>query len=124
MKRTHLIAILIVGVTMLVSACSFNKTVQVGSHRVQISRHGFVKSFHNDSKAATFHYDVASLHGSRYKVAIDGDKVMVNDREFGMLRKGDSVVITDHGLRVNSLDYGESEKYLRANSVPVQAAVN
>ena len=33
-----------------------------------------------------------------------------------MLREGDEVTIGDDGVAVNELDYGESEKYLRANA--------
>ena len=50
------------------------------------------------------------------KVTIRGDSIKVNDKETGKLRPGDSVLIGDEGVAVNELDYGETEKYLRANS--------
>jgi hypothetical protein len=40
-----------------------------------------------------------------------------------MIKPGDSVLIGDEGVAVNSLDYGESEKYLRANSNSTETAV-
>jgi hypothetical protein len=55
-----------------------------------------------------------STDGHGLKVSIRGDKVTVNGTE-GQLRPGDSVLISDDGVAVNSLDYGETEKYLRAN---------
>jgi hypothetical protein len=33
------------------------------------------------------------------------------------------VLISDDGVAVNSLDYGESEKYLRANGTTSESAV-
>jgi hypothetical protein len=49
------------------------------------------------------------------KVSIEGDKVTVNGVD-GKLRPSDSVLISDDGVAVNSLDYGESAKYLQANN--------
>jgi hypothetical protein len=69
------------------------------------------------------HPGLNSFHGVRgvkppgtLKVSIRGDKVKVNDADYGKLRPGDFVLIGDDGVAVNSLDYGESEKYLRSNS--------
>jgi hypothetical protein len=121
----QLFALLLIAMAVFGSACSHHRGMQVGSHKVTIVRHGFTKSLHNDPKAATFEFDGTSLTGGSYKVSITGDKVKVNGKDYGMLRHGDSVVIGDEGLRVNSMDYGQSEKYLRANlPAPEQAAVN
>ncbi len=123
--KTQLVTVLLIAVIALGSACSHRQTVQVGSHKVTIARHGFTRSFHADPEAGTFWYEGTSLGGTKYKISINGDRVKVNDKDYGMLRKNDSVVIGDHGLTVNSMDYGESEKYLRSNgSQPVQAAIN
>jgi hypothetical protein len=118
-------AIALVGLLVFVSACTHRKIVQLGSHKVTISRHGFEKRLHVNAKAVvpTFEYEGVSTAGSSLKVTITGDKVKVNDLDYGKLRNGDSVLIGDDGVAVNSLDYGESEKYLRANGSPSEATV-
>ncbi|MDQ6651542.1 MAG: hypothetical protein M3Y84_02235 [Acidobacteriota bacterium] len=100
------------------AACSNRKIVQVGSHNVTVSRHGFEKKYYIDKQASepTFEYAGISTAGNGLKVSIKGDKVNINGVDRGKLRTGDSVLISDDGVAVNSLDYGESEKYLRANS--------
>jgi hypothetical protein len=110
--------IMLVGLLTLVAACSNRKIVQVGSHTITVSRHGFEKKFYVNERASepTFEYTGMSTAGDGLKVTIKGDKVNINGVDRGKLRAGDTVLISDDGVAVNSLDYGESEKYLRANS--------
>jgi len=70
----------------------------------------------------TLEYAGINTDGKGLKVSIQGDKVSINGVERGNLLPGDSVLISDDGVAVNSLDYGESEKYLRANSSSADAA--
>ncbi|MFN2516569.1 MAG: hypothetical protein ABR556_10195 [Pyrinomonadaceae bacterium] len=121
------VGIMLVGLLTLVAACSHRKIVQIGSHKITVSRHGFEKKFYVNERASepTFEYAGISTAGNGLKVSIKGDKVNVNGVERGKLRAGDSVHITDDGVTVNSLDYGESEEYLRANSsAPAATALN
>ena len=80
----------------------------MGSHKVTVSRHGFEKKLHSDKNFGTFEYEGVSITGQKMKVTIDGDKVRVNGVA-GMIKPGDSVLIGDDGVAVNSLDYGESK---------------
>lgn len=114
-------ASLTVGATLLAllvfaSACTHRKMVQLGTHKVTVARHGFEKKLQVSAQASvpTFEYAGVSTDGHGLKVSIKGDKVTVNGTE-GQLRPGDSVLISDDGVAVNSLDYGETETYLRAN---------
>ena len=111
------IAVALVGGLFFVSACTHRRVVQVGSHKVTIARHGFEKKidFNPNASVPAFEYKGVSTAGSHMKVTITGDKVRVNDVDYGKLRNGDSVLIGDDGVAVNELDYGASEKYLRAN---------
>ena len=109
-------------------ACSHREVHQVGSHKVTVSRHGLKKTLDVNKTEATLNYAGVGTTGEMLSVFIIGDKVRVNGLE-GMLRPGDSVFIGDDGVAVNSLDYGESEKYLQANNpetstVTVTATVN
>jgi hypothetical protein len=52
---------------------------------------------------------------------MQGDKIIVNGMT-GQLRPGDKVLISDDGVAVNSLDYGETAKYLEANNSGPQAS--
>ena len=120
MKRFHrksqVLSVALLGLVILLPACTQQKIVQVGTHKVTVSRHGFQKAlrvFDQDS-IPTLEYAGLSTDGKGLKVSIKGDKVPVNGVA-GELRPGDSVTIGDDGVAVNSLDYGESEKYLRAN---------
>lgn len=125
-KSSVTIAVALVGLVVFLPACTNRKIVQLGTHKVTVSRHGFEKRFQVSEQAGvpTLEYAGVSTDGRRLKVSIKGDKVKVNDIE-GTLRPGDSVFISDDGVAVNSLDYGESEKYLRANSsTPEASAVN
>jgi len=90
---------------------------QVGSHKVTVARHGWQKPVAIEKRGGidTLEYKGVSTAGTKTTVVISGEKVKVNGVNAGMLRAGDSVTIGDDGVAVNSLDYGESEKYLRAN---------
>ena len=121
LKNSHAslaVGITLLGVLTLLPACTHRKIVQLGSHKVTISRHGFEKKFYLNERASepTFEYAGISTAGNGLKVSITGDRVNINGVDRGKLRAGDSVLISDDGVAVNSLDYGESEKYLRANS--------
>lgn len=118
-------AVALVGLLVFLSACTHQKVVQLGSHRVTIARHGFEKKLDVNAKASvqTFEYEGVSTAGKSLKVTITGDKVKVNDLDYGKLRNGDSVLIGDDGVAVNSMDYGESEKYLRANGSTAETTV-
>ena len=116
------IGVALVGLIVFLPACTKMQTVQLGSHKVTVARHGFEKRFHVTENASvpTLEYTGLSTDGKGLKVSIRGDKVTVNGVD-GQLRPGDSVLIGDDGVAVNSLDYGDSEKYLRANSSPADA---
>jgi hypothetical protein len=83
---------------------------------VTVMRHGFEHKLKVSDQASvpTFEYEGVSADRRELKVSIQGDKIKVNDLS-GKLRSGDSVLIGDDGVAVNSMDYGETEKYLRAN---------
>lgn len=107
----------VLGLLVFAAACVNQKVVQVGSHKVILSRHGSERKFRVTTKASipTMEYEGRSNDGVKLKVTIKGDEVRVNDSDYGKLRPGDSVFIGDSGLAVNELSYAESEKYLRAN---------
>jgi hypothetical protein len=90
---------------------------------VTVSRHGFEKRLHVDSQGAlsTLEYAGVSADGKGMKVSMQGDKIIVNGVT-GQLRPGDKVLISDDGVAVNSLDYGETAKYLQANESGPQAS--
>ena len=115
--KTQVLGVALLGLAILLPACTHDRVVQVGTHKVTIMRHGFEKQirFNAEAKVPTFQYKGVSTAGAHLNVMITGDKVTVNDADYGNLRPGDSVLIGDEGVAVNSLDYGESEKYLRAN---------
>jgi hypothetical protein len=120
------VGIALAGLMVLLPACSHRKVVQIGTHKVTVSRHGFEKKLHVTENAGvpTLEYAGISTDGKGLKVSIKGDKVIINGVD-GQLRAGDTVLISDDGVAVNSLDFGESEKYLRANSSPADVtAVN
>jgi len=118
------IGVALVALIVFLPACAKRQTVQLGSHKVTVARHGFAKKLQITENATvpTLEYAALSPDGRGLKLLIRGDKVTVNGVE-GQLRPGDSVFISDDGVRVNSLDYGESEKYLRANVSPADALV-
>ena len=116
LRKSQMIGILLMGVLAFSAACSHKKVLKVGSHKVTVTRHGIEKALHlgHQADVATFDFDDVSPTGSGFKVAMRGDKINVNGVD-GMLRSGDSVLISDDGVAVNAMDYGDSEKYLRAN---------
>jgi hypothetical protein len=118
-----IVALSMTGLFVFASACTHQKLVTVGTHKVILSRHGFEKKLRVNAEAVvpTFEYEGVSATGDRMKVKIAGDKVTVNDVDYGKLRPGDSVLIGDKGVAVNDLDYPESEKYLRANGSASEA---
>ncbi|MDQ1728236.1 MAG: hypothetical protein QOD33_361 [Pyrinomonadaceae bacterium] len=127
-KRTRpglVIAVALVGFTFL-AACTNRKIAQVGTHKVTVSRHGFEKRLIIDDKAAvpTLEYAGVATDGKGLKVFIKGDVVTINGVDHGQLRAGDAVLISDEGVAVNSLDYGESEKYMRANGAVTNATAS
>lgn len=111
------LGIALAGLMAFLPACSYHKVAQIGSHKVTVSRHGFEKKFYvtDDGSGTMLEYAGLTSDGRGLKVSIQGDKVTVNGVA-GQLRPGDRLLISDDGVAVNSLDYGESEKYLRANS--------
>lgn len=125
LTRSQRLGIALVALVIFLPACSHRKVVQLGSHKVTVSRHGFEKKFHVAENASfpTLEYAGITADGRGLKVSIQGDKVTINGVD-GMLRAGDSVLISDDGVAVNSLDYGESTKYLRANSSADATALN
>ena len=116
-RNSQVIGLALLGLVVLLPACTKRSIASVGTHKVTVSRHGFQKKLHvNDQPPVpTFEYAGMSTDGKGLKVSIQGDKITVNGAP-GELKPGDKVLITDDGVAVNSLDYGETEKYLRANS--------
>jgi hypothetical protein len=123
-RKSLTMGIALAGLMVFLPACTHRKVLQVGTHKVTVSRHGFEKKLHVDLKASvpTLEYAGISADGKGLKVSIKGDKVTVNGID-GRLRAGDSVLISDDGVAVNSLDYGESAKYLQANGSTSEATV-
>lgn len=115
--KPQILSIALLGLVTILPACTRQKIVQLGTHKVTVSRHGFEKRLQvsDQGSVPTLDYAGMSTDGRGLKVSIKGDKISVNDSA-GELRPGDSVLITDDGVAVNSMDYGETEKYLRANS--------
>jgi hypothetical protein len=103
------------GLLVFLPSCAHRETHQIGSHKVTVSRHGLLKKLDVDEKLGRLEYAGIGRGGEGLKVSMNGDSLAVNGRD-GKLRPGDSVLISDDGVAVNSLDYGESEKYLRANN--------
>jgi hypothetical protein len=124
LTRSQTLGIALVALVIFVPACTHRKIVQLGSHKVTVSRHGFEKRFHvaENASVSTLEYAGIRTDGQGLKVSIQGDKVTINGVD-GMLRPGDSVLISDDGVAVNSLDYGESAKYLRANDPALETTV-
>ncbi|MEP6718621.1 MAG: hypothetical protein ABJB21_05745 [bacterium] len=114
-KKSYAAGIMVLGLLIVLPACAHREVHQVGSHKVTVARHGLLKKFDVDEQAATLEYAGIGRSGEGLKISMNGDSVRVNGRD-GKLRPGDSVLISDDGVAVNSLDYGASEKYLRANN--------
>ena len=122
LRRSPTLGIALVALIIFLPACTNQKVVKVGSHKVTVARHGREEKFkvgHNSTEA-DLEYEGVSNDRKEMKVLIRGDKIIINGVE-GTLRPGDSVLIGDAGVAVNAMDYGESEKYLRANSAAAEA---
>lgn len=105
---------------LLFNGCGHHRqsgAISFASHKVTLDRGGITNRFGVEDRGqlAIFHYDGLSFSGSRLIVTIENDKVSVNDKSIGLLKLGDAVHISDEGLRVNSLDYGQTTAYLEAN---------
>jgi hypothetical protein len=105
---------------LIVSGCGQHRNTRstnVASHKVTVDRQGITNRFGVEDRGqlAIFHYDGLSFTGTRLVVTIENDKVAINDNNAGLLKQGDAVHIGDDGLTVNSLDYGQTAKYLQEN---------
>ena len=125
-KSSQVLSVALLGLVILLPACTRRSMVSVGTHKVTVSRHGIEKRLRvNDQPPVpTLEYAGLSPDGKGLKVTITGDTIKVNDNPTGKLRPGDSVLIGDEGVAVNDLDYGQTEKYLRANSTQDSTAQN
>ena len=117
--------LLILSSVLIVSGCGHHRTrrtASFASHKVMLDRQGITNRFGVEERGdvATFHYDGHSSSG-RLRITIENDKVTVNEKSMGMLKQGDVVRIGDDGLTVNSLDHGQTAKYLQANTAPETA---
>ena len=106
---------------LLASGCGHHRQtggISFASHKVTLNRGGITNRFGVEDRGqlAIFHYDGYSMTGTRLKVTIENDKVMVNEKNIGVLKQGDVVHIGDDGLTVNALDYGQTSAYLEANT--------
>ena len=116
-KNSRMLSVALLGLVILLPACTHRNIASVGTHTVTVSRHGFEKRLQvaDSGPVPTFEYAGISTDGKGLKVSIRGDQITVNGTP-GQLRPGDKVLIADEGVAVNSMDYGETEKYLRANN--------
>jgi hypothetical protein len=122
-RKSQVIGLALLGLLIILPACTHRSVRQVGTHKVTVLRHGLEKKVNAEKDPNNFEYAGVGLTGQKLKVRITGDKVMVNGVDFGMLRPGDSLQISDEGVAVNSMDYVESEKYLRANMTAAESTV-
>ena len=114
-KTSYALGFLLLGLLIVLPSCAHRETHQIGTHKVTVARHGLLKKLDVDEKAGSLEYAGIGRGGEGLKVSMNGDSLKVNGRD-GKLKPGDSILISDDGVAVNSLDYGESEKYLRANN--------
>jgi len=116
-KNSQMLSLALLGLVVFLPACTHRNIASVGTHTVTVSRHGFQKRLHvvDTGTVPTLEYAGISTDGKGMKVSIRGDQITVNGTP-GQLRPGDKVLIADEGVAVNSMDFGETEKYLRANS--------
>ncbi len=123
LKKSQTLGIALVALVIFLPACTHRKIVTLGTHTVTVSRHGFEKRLHVNTDAAmpALEYAGMATDGKGLKVSIRGDEITIDGVE-GRLKPGDSVLITDDGVLVNSLDYGESARYLQANSRAADSA--
>jgi hypothetical protein len=120
-KSSYAAGFMLMGLLIVLPACAHRETHQIGSHKVTVSRHGLLKKLDVDENAGRLEYAGIGRGGEGLKVSMNLDNLKVNDLD-GKLRPGDSVLISDDGVAINSLDYGQSEKYLRANNSTVAAS--
>lgn len=122
-KKSYAVGLMLMGMLIVIPSCAHRETHLIGSHKVTVSRHGLLKKLDVDEKAGRLEYAGIGRGGEGLKVSMNGDSLKVNGLD-GKLKPGDAVLISDDGVAVNSLDYGESEKYLRANNstAPVTAS--
>lgn len=118
--------LIILSSVLIVSGCGHHRerrSASFGSHKVVLDRQGITNRFGVEERGdvATFHYDGYTLTGHRLNITIENDKVTINEKKMGMLKQGDVVRIGDDGLTVNSLDHGQTAKYLEANTRPETA---
>src|ERR1051325_4135383 len=115
-KNSRMVSIALLGLVIFLPACTHRSIASVGTHTVTVSRHGFEKRLPvaDNPPVPTLEYAGLSTDGKGLKVSIRGDQITVNGTA-GQLRPGDKVLIADDGVAVNSMDFGETEKYLRAN---------
>jgi hypothetical protein len=113
-----LVGVSVILIVLVMQGCAIHKKAQLGSHKISVTRHEFCKQFgveeHGD--VSIFRYRGVGASARFYEVTIDKNLVTLNGMELGSLKEGDSVVITDGGITVGSLDYGQTEQYLKANS--------
>ena len=122
-NKSFAAGIMLLGLAILLPACTHREVHQVGTHKVTVVRHGILKKLDVNEKEATFEYAGIGRSGDGLKISMNGDSIKVNNRD-GKLRPGDSVTISDEGVAVNSLDYGQSEKYLQANNSAVSSTAS
>ena len=106
---------------LIFQGCSrkMNDVTKFGSHKVTVSRYALSNEAYikeDDDRSTSYHYIGYNLASGKYHVVIENEEVIVNGRVYGQLHEGDTVNITDTGLTVNALDYGETVKYLQTNS--------
>lgn len=119
-STTAIVILLVLSSMVLLGGCGHFRThrsTTVASHKVTVDRRGPTHRFGVESRGQLdiFRYDGHSMLGHRLEVKIENDNVMVNNKDVGMLKTGDAVHIGNDGLTVNSLDHGQTEKYLQEN---------
>jgi hypothetical protein len=122
-KNSYAAGFMLMGLLIALPSCAHRETHQIGSHKVTVSRHGLVKRLDVDEKVGTLEYAGIGRGGEGLKIFMNGDSLKVNGLD-GKLRPGDTVLISDDGVAINSLDYGQSEKYLRANNSTAPATAS
>jgi hypothetical protein len=98
--------------------CLRTHAVQFGSHNVTVSRHGVTNriGIEEHDNIAIFRYSGLNTTGERVDVKIQNEEITLNGHSQGLLRPGDTVRIADEGIAVNSMDFGQTAKYLEANA--------
>src|SRR2546423_15114497 len=71
-KASLTMAVALVGLLLCLPACSHRKIVQIGTHKVTVSRHGFEKKLHVTENAGVpaLEYAGISTDGKGLKVSI------------------------------------------------------